>query len=516
MRTSLARAVRPAGECEPTVDRVLPTSRRSTARSTTWCRTGCATRRGRHDRAGARCTADAYAAGSWRRDVQPEAPPDRLLPIRAVVSAGSARRRRRPHRVRRVALGRARTAFLRAGVATERRAAGPRTGARRRGVPAGRASAAAPRRSPSASSCGRRLRRRTALDRGDGRARRLHHRRRAGRGRGETARCARCATRAGTSVLSGPISPWRRTEAWNEARRGACVVVGGRIAVLRAGARPPRRRRARRRRRGARGGAGPGVARPRPRGGAGAAVRRAGSIVTPAPTVEAIRAGRASDRRRAATRSATRAGPASRWSTGATRRRARPAVVSARTSAAPRARRTGGRAVCVLNRGVGRTCSCVAPAASSLACEAATLASPRTRGLLRANGAARRAAVRCRVCGAGRLPEAPARASPASVTSSPGCAARTGDRGRCRERARCPRSTSPSAPRRSSTVSPTCPGAARRVPRPRPGAARPAVPSRRAGAVAPRAGSRACSACRRGTRAPRADPAPRSRGASAR
>ena len=317
--------------------------------------------------------------------------------------------------------------------------------------------------------------------------------------RARVARAVPRAARARTVALLHSDDPTRRarTDAWRRARAGDCVVVGGRIAALAPvpdlaaaivvddadealqeersptwHARDVLLERARTRRRAVHGGA----------------RRRRPSRPTSLAGV------RASTRRRPTSRRGLAARRSS--STGA---RSRPGAGLLTEPLADALRDAGGLAVCVLNRrGRFRLLVCdVVPRAAALG--------PRRRataGLsgVRRDPAARAARRRHRVArGAGR-----ARSRAAVSSTSTPTPTRSGDADIV---------VGTEAVLHRPEVRRRRPDA-RRVPRPRPGAARAALPRRRAGALAARRAARSSSRAARARRraAARADPHARSRG----
>ena len=279
-----------------------------------------------------------------------------LREVLAVVSAGPPPDVRRPVPLGGVALGRpAGRRFLRAASPPNVVRADDRARARDRGVPAG---SLATRTPTAADRCSRR--RRGAIVARAGRARGLDARDRSRRRRAPRAR-RDAASDEGREVLSlrsdrsaTPSAP----RAWDRARAGACVVVGGRTAVWAPVPDLARGRRARRGRRGARGGARAHVERPRRR----ARTRRARAGAT------RPRAHARADGRRCCVGASTRPrrrSPRVPWPRVEVvdQRDEQPGhgllTRRARRRAAPRASTRGARAVCVLNRtGRARLLAC--------------------------------------------------------------------------------------------------------------------------------------------------------------
>ena len=287
-----------------------------------------------------------------------------------------------------------------------------------------------------------------------------------GRGRGRSRSICSGADR-NVAFVHSDVSDAQRTEAWRRAARGKCVVVGGRIGRARAGARSRGRDRRRRRRRGAAGRAVAHVARARRAARAGARAPGASwSVVSPAPTVEALAlAGRASS----------------------TRRR-------------PTSRRAAGRASLVVDRreeppGAGLLTEAFAAARARRGRPGGVRAQParplpraRVRRVPRAAALGSRSTERpmvCDECGATRLrvlragvtrvrEELAALFPRLRVLDVDAATTEVGD-GRHPDRHR-----GRAAPARDAPPPPD----ARRVPRSRPGAARAALPRRRAGALA--------------------------------
>ena len=261
-----------------------------------------------------------------------------------------------------------------------------------------------------------------------------------------------------------------RTDAWRRAAAGRLRRRRRPRRRARAGPRSRGRDRRRRRRRGAAGGT-----RRRRGTRATCCVERAARAGAPCDGGVARADGRSRARRATSRRRARRPTSKSRgWPRVARRRPARGAA---------------GRAVCSPSRSPPR---CATPTGSRCACSTGAAASGCSRAtrvtqLLRWDTTADRPLI-CPACGATRLRVLRAGRHPRRARSSRRCSRRsasstsTPTTGAVRRRRHRRRHRGGAAPRRGAPA----PARARRVPRPRPGAARAAVPRRGAGALAAR------------------------------
>ena len=304
----------------------------------------------------------------------------------------------------------------------------------------------------------------------------------------ETETLARALRALGRQVVvtRGGLPAAVRTDAWRDARRGACVVVGGRVAVLAPV---------------------PDLTGMIVLDDADEALAEERAPAWHARDLGAERARRAARGCRSSRRhqpSMPSSWPADTWS----RRRGRSsraagrrcAVVDLRDEppgvgllssalgpALHRAVDGGGTALCVLNR-KGRAHLVVCRACDTIAtCERCGARLSEVEGMLQCARCGASAPMRCRACGAGIF-----RALRPGVTGVRDALAglvphQRVARRRRRQRRPPRRSTSRSAPRPSCTAPTRGARATRRVPRLRPGAPGAALPSPRAGALAARA-----------------------------